>query len=235
VWAASVAIVAGTQEGQPLRFAAVSALNVLDPQSLLSNLGALGVLLVLFAETGLLIGFFLPGDSLLFTAGLLCATSATAGVHLSLPVVLAAAAAGALLGAQAGYYIGLRAGPALLDRPDRPRLQEAVVRSRVALERYGTPKAIVLARFIPLVRTVLNPMAGTIGVPLRVFTLWQVVGGLVWSIGVTVAGYALGTRIPDIDKYLLPIVALIVALSLIPVALEVLPSCRGSREPDPAA
>jgi membrane-associated protein len=93
----------------------------------------------------------------------------------------------------------------------------------------------VLARFIPLVRTVLNPMAGTIGVPLRVFTLWQVVGGLIWSIGVTVAGYALGTRIPDIDKYLLPIVALIVALSLIPVALEVLRSRRGSGAPDPAA
>ena len=156
-------------------------------------------------------------------------------MHLSLPVVLAAAAAGALLGAQVGYYIGLRAGPAFLDRPDRPRLQEAMIRSRVALERYGTPKAIVLARFIPLVRTVLNPMAGTIGVPLRVFTLWQAVGGLIWSIGVTVAGYALGTRIPDIDKYLLPIVALIVALSLIPVALEVLRSRRGSRAPDPAA
>jgi len=79
----------------------------------------------------------------------------------------------------------------------------------------------VLARFIPLVRTVLNPMAGTVGVPVRVFTVWQVAGGLVWSIGLTLAGYALGSRIPDVDKYLLPIVALIILVSLIPVALEV--------------
>jgi membrane-associated protein len=195
-------------------------LGALDPRSLLSGLGALGVFLILFAETGLLIGFFLPGDSLLFTAGLLCTTSATAAVHLSLPSVLIAAVAGALLGAQVGYLIGRRAGPRLLDRPDRPRLQEAVGRARVALDRYGAGKAIVLARFIPLVRTVLNPMAGTVGVPVRVFTLWQVVGGLVWTVGLTLAGYALGSRIPNIDKYILPIVAVIIVVSLVPVALE---------------
>jgi membrane-associated protein len=93
------------------------ALNPLDARSLLTSLGALGVFLVLFAETGLLVGFFLPGDSLLFTAGLSCATGAATTLHLSLPAVLAAAAGGALLGAQVGYYIGRRIGPALLDRP----------------------------------------------------------------------------------------------------------------------
>src|SRR3954469_19600419 len=204
-----------------LTAAGSGVLGALDPRSLLSGLGALGVFVILFAETGLLVGFFLPGDSLLFTAGLLCTTSATAAVHLSLPAVLVAAVAGALLGAQVGYLIGRRAGPRFLDRPDRPRLQEAVGRARVALDRYGAGKAIVLARFIPLVRTVLNPMAGTVGVPVRVFTVWQVAGGLVWSIGLTLAGYALGSRIPNIDKYLLPIVALIIVVSLIPVALEV--------------
>jgi membrane-associated protein len=204
-----------------LDLTAGGVLGALDPRSLLSGLGALGVFLILFAETGLLIGFFLPGDSLLFTAGLLCTTSATAAVHLSLPIVLVAAAAGALLGAQVGYVIGRRAGPRLLDRPDRPRLQEAVNRARVALDRYGAGKAIVLARFIPLVRTVLNPMAGTVGVPVRVFTLWQVVGGLIWSVGLTLAGYALGSRIPNVDKYLLPIVAVIIVVSLVPVALEI--------------
>ena len=200
---------------------AAGVLGALDPRSLLSGLGAVGVFLILFAETGLLVGFFLPGDSLLFTAGLLCTTGASSVVHLSLPVVLVAAAAGALLGAQVGYLIGRRAGPRLLDRPDRPRLQDAVTRARVALDRYGAGKAIVLARFIPLVRTVLNPMAGTVGVPVRVFTVWQVAGGLVWSVGLTLTGYALGSRIPDVDRYLLPIVALIIVVSLIPVALEV--------------
>jgi len=201
--------------------AATLALNPLDPHSLLSTFGALGVFVVLFAETGLLIGFFLPGDSLLFTAGLLCTTSARSGLHLSLPAVLVAAAAGALLGAQAGYLIGRRGGPALLDRPDRPRLQQGVDRARAALDHYGTAKAIVLARFIPLVRTVLNPLAGTVGVPARVFTGWQVAGGLAWSLGVTLAGYGLGSRIPNIDRYLLPIVAVVVAVSLLPVLLEV--------------
>jgi membrane-associated protein len=210
--------------------AAQSALNVLDPNSLLSHFGALGVFLVLFAETGLLIGFFLPGDSLLFTAGLLCATSATSAVHLSLVTVLPAAVAGAILGAQAGYLIGARVGPRLLDRPDRPRLQQAVTRSRGALHRYGPAKAVVLARFIPLVRTVLNPLAGTIAMPVASFTLWQVVGGVLWTVGVTLAGYLLGSSVPNIDRYLLPISAVVVALSLIPVALEVRRS-RSGRDP----
>lgn len=215
--------------------AAASALNVLDPQSLLANLGALGVFLALFAETGLLVGFFLPGDSLLFSAGLLCSTPVS-GIVPSLPVVLAAAASGALLGAQVGYLIGRRVGPALLDRPDRPRLQHAVARASAALHRYGAPKAIVLARFIPLVRTVLNPLAGTVQVPIRVFTVWQVVGGVLWAVGVTVAGYVLGTRIPNVDQYLLPIIAVIVVLSLIPVALELAGArCGAPRERATAA
>ena len=129
-------------------------------------------------------GFFLPGDSLLFTAGLLCTTSGrTAACTCRWARVLPAAVAGAVLGAQAGYLIGAKAGPPLLDRPGRPRLQQAVARARASLERYGAGKAIVLARFIPLVRTVLNPLAGTVGVPVRTFTFWQVLGGVVWSVG----------------------------------------------------
>jgi membrane-associated protein len=209
--------------------AAAMALNPLDAHSLLSSLGALGVFLVLFAETGLLIGFFLPGDSLLFTAGLLCATGASSTVHLSLPAVLIAAAAGALLGAQVGYLIGRRIGPGLLDRPGRPGLHEGVQRSQAALDRYGPGKAIVLARFIPIVRTVLNPLVGALRVPAGRFTVWQVTGGLLWTVGVTLAGYALGKRIPNVDQYLLPIVAAIVVVSLIPVGLEVIRSRRPQR------
>ncbi|MGX7677862.1 DedA family protein [Jatrophihabitans sp. DSM 45814] len=195
-------------------------MNVLDPHSLLSSFGTLGIFVVLFAETGLLIGIFLPGDSLLFTAGLLCTTKANDSLHLSLPAVLAAAVAGAIAGAQVGYVLGRQTGPALIERRNNVRLQQAVVRGRASLERYGYPKAIVLARFIPIVRTVMNPLVGALGVPARTFFTWQVIGGVLWSAGVTVAGYLLGSRIPSIDRYLLPIIALIVILSLIPVALE---------------
>jgi membrane-associated protein len=197
------------------------ALNPMDPTSLLSSFGALGILVVLFAETGLLVGFFLPGDSLLFTAGLFTTTSSTSTIHLSLAWVLVAAAIGSLAGAQTGYVIGKRGGPALLARVKNPKLHQAVERSGEMLEKYGHGKAIVLARFIPVVRTVLNPMAGALGVTAKTFTLWQVIGGLLWSLGVTVAGNLLGSSIPNIDHYLLPIVGLVVVLSLIPVALEI--------------
>lgn len=196
------------------------ALNLLDPHSLLSTFGAFGIFVVLFAETGLLVGIFLPGDSLLFTAGLLCTTSAQNTLHLSLGEVLVAAAGGALVGAQVGYLLGRRAGPPLLARTKNPRVHGGVDRARQWLDRYGQARAIVLARFIPFVRTVMNPLAGVLAVPARTFVIWQAVGGLVWSLGVTLAGYALGSHVPNIDRYLLPIIAVIVVLSLIPIALE---------------
>ncbi len=209
----------------------VGALNPLSSTSLLASLGALGVFLALFAETGLLIGFFLPGDSLLFTAGLLCTTTGSHSVHLSLPVVILAAIGGALLGAQTGYYIG-RGGRPLLGHTSNRFVRQGTERAGDLLERYGYGKAIVLARFIPVVRTVLNPMCGALDVPLRTFTLWQVVGGIIWSAGVTLAGYALGSTIPSIDTYLLPIIAVIVIVSLIPIGLELLRSRRAGRDQD---
>jgi membrane-associated protein len=205
------------------------ALNPLSPNSILDSLGVLGVFLILFAETGLLIGFFLPGDSLLFTAGLFCTTSAGATVHLSLPLVLLAAATGALLGAQVGFVIGQRAGPAVLSRTKNRHLINGAARAEELFARYGHAKAIVIGRFIPVVRTVLNPMAGGLSVSTRTFTVWQVAGGLLWSIGVTMAGYFLGSHIPGIDQYLLPIVAVIVVVSLIPLFVELRRARRTSK------
>lgn len=198
----------------------VTALNPLSTTSLLASLGTLGVFLVMFAETGLLIGFFLPGDSLLFTAGLLCTGTVSHAAHLSLPLVILAAAGGALLGAQTGFYIG-RGGRPLLGRSSNRFLRNGTERAAQLLGRYGYGKAIVLARFIPVVRTVLNPLAGALDVPARTFTIWQVAGGLVWSAGVTLAGYTLGSAIPGIDTYLLPAIAVIVLLSLIPIGVEI--------------
>ncbi|WP_443053254.1 DedA family protein [Streptomyces sp. IBSBF 3010] len=203
------------------------AVNILDAQSLLAAFGTVGIAVVMFAETGLLIGFFLPGDSLLFTAGLLCAggTAAAPG-HLSLPWVLLAAVVGALAGAQTGYLLGRRAGPAVLARTKSRKITEGAARASDILEKYGHAKAIVLARFLPIVRTVLNPVAGALAVPARTFTLWQVLGGLVWTVGLVLAGYGLGASVPNVDRYLLPIIAVIVIVSLIPVALELLRSRR---------
>ncbi|MEU0132187.1 DedA family protein [Streptomyces sp. NPDC006289] len=205
------------------------AVNLLDAQSLLATFGVLGIAVVMFAETGLLVGFFLPGDSLLFSAGLLCAGTADKAATLSLPWVLAASVAGALAGAHVGYLIGRRAGGAVLSRSRNKRLHQGAERAEELLKRYGHAKAIVLARFVPVVRTVLNPLAGALNIPARTFTLWQAVGGLFWTAGLVLGGYALGSSIPDVDHYLLPIIALIVVVSLLPLAAELLRSRRATK------
>ena len=214
----------------PPHLAAQLAVNVLDAHSLLAAFGVFGVGVVLFAETGLLIGFFLPGDSLLFTAGLLCTGAGAPGRARARGPGGGGAALGALAGSQCGFLIGRKAGGALLARTRSAKLREGAQRAEELLDRYGHAKAIVLARFVPVVRTVLNPMAGALGVPARTFTLWQVIGGLVWSLGLTLGGYALGSSIPNVDKYLLPVIALIVLVSLIPLAAEVLRSRRAAKE-----
>lgn len=198
------------------------AVNWLDPASLVSTFGTLGLIAIVFAETGLLVGFFLPGDSLLFLAGAYSATSPGSGEpHLSLGPVLVGVSAAALLGAQTGYLVGRRAGPVLFDKADsRFFKRQNVERAHEVLHRYGEGKAIVLARFIPVVRTFMNPVCGVLQIPVRVFTLWNVVGGLVWSLGVTLLGYALGRSV-HIDRYIIPVTVLIVALSAIPVLREI--------------
>ncbi len=203
------------------------AVNVLDASSLLAAFGALGIAVVLFAETGLLVGFFLPGDSLLFTAGLLCVSGAHPQLHLW--QVIPCALVGALAGAQVGYVIGARGGKALLARSQKKSLRQGVERAEEILAKYGYGKAIVLARFIPVVRTVLNPLAGALEVPVRTFTLWQVIGGTVWTVGVVLAGFGLGSSIPNIDKYLLPIIGLVVVVSVIPIVLELFRARKASR------
>src|SRR6185436_10005209 len=140
----------------------------------------------------------------------------------SLPLVLPAGAVGSLLGAQVLFLIGLRVGRSQPERVRRPKVAAGMRRSEELFARYGPAKAIVLARFIPVVRTVLNPVAGALHTPVGLFTLWQVVGGLVWTAGLILAGYVLGASVPGIDAYLLPVIALIVVVSLVPLALEVL-------------
>ena len=195
---------------------------MLSPTHLLNTFGPLGLFVILFAETGILVGIVLPGDSLLFTAGLLSATHRHGDVHLNLALVVVAALLGAILGAQTGYVLGRRAGPRLFSRPDsRFFKQEYVERTKEHLEKYGTAKAVILARFVPVVRTLMNPLVGVAEVDRGVFTAANVVGGVLWGAGVSIAGFILGKSISNVDRYLLPIIAVIVVVSLIPIALEV--------------
>jgi membrane-associated protein len=204
--------------------------SALDPKHLLETFSYAGLFLIIFAETGLLIGFFLPGDSLLFTAGLLAAPGVHDPVHLNLAVVLPGVIVAAILGAQTGYLIGRTAGPALFRKPDsRIFKREYVTKAEEFFDKGGT-RSVVLARFVPIVRTFLNPLAGVAKMSAQAFTTANVIGGLLWGGGVTIAGYALGKSIKNVDRYLLPIIGVIVLVSLIPVALEI----RKSRAADKA-
>jgi membrane-associated protein len=201
---------------------------VLDPKNLLETFGVIGLFAIVFAETGLLIGFFLPGDSLLVLAGLVCAVGAESklNVDLNLGVVLVGLFVSAVAGAQTGYFIGKKAGPALFSRPEsRLFKQEYVDKAQHYFDKYG-PKTIVLARFIPIVRTFSNPMAGVAGMPIRSFTTFNLIGGALWAVGVTMVGFVLGKTIPSAEDHLLVIEAVIIALSLVPIVVEVLRARR---------
>jgi membrane-associated protein len=182
-------------------------------------LGALGVLLVVFAESGLLVvGFFLPGDTLLLPAGMLCAAGAP-GDRPVLWQVLACAAGGAIAGAQAGFWLGRRGGRALLERPRLYRLRAGFERAEAMLARHGVARTIVVARFVPVVRTVASPLAGAAGVPARTFLLWQAVGSLAWSQSMVLAGYLLGAQAPGLEHDLVPLTLLVLVASPLPAAL----------------
>ena len=191
----------------------------IDPQSWLNSLSPYGEVvlwLIIFAETGLLIGFFLHGDSLLFTAGILAGQG-----KLNVWMVVIGCFIAAVAGDQVGYTIGQRAGPRLFRKPDSKIFkQEYIDRTRAFFEQHG-PKTIIIARFVPVVRTFAPTLAGVGEMPRSTFLRYNVVGAFLWAVGLTMLGYVLGDVIgKDIDTYLLPLVAVIILVSLIPPFLE---------------
>lgn len=206
----------------------------LDPQQLIRSGGILIIAAIIFAESGLLIGFFLPGDSLLFIAGVMASSAAASrfegfqplNIYVLIPVVFIAAVAGD----QVGYMFGSKVGPRLFTREDsRFFHKDHLVRAERFFEKYGS-KTIVIARFVPIVRTFAPIVAGIGSMKYHTFVLYNVVGGFLWAVGVTLAGYFLGNVIgDDIDVYLLPLVALIVAISLVPPVVEYLKHRREKR------
>lgn len=188
---------------------------MLDPTHLLLNASYLGILLITFAESGLLIGFFLPGDSLLIAAGLLAQSG-----KLHLGGVIAAAALGAVIGDSVGYALGRRFGPAVFSRQNSRLFRpEYVERTRSFFERHGGT-SLILARFVPVVRTIAPVFAGVGKMSYSRFIAYNLVGGVLWGVTVPALAYWLGALIPNLDRYILLLIGVVVLLSLIPVGLE---------------
>ena len=195
----------------------------LDPDFLIETFGMIGILSIVFVESGLLVGFLLPGDSLLFTAGLLSAS----GTLPDLWVLLLTIPLAAIAGDQVGYVIGRKAGPSVFNRPDSRFFRaEYVERSREFFERYGA-RTIVIARFVPIVRTLAPVMAGVSRMNYRTFLTYNVIGGVAWGVGVTTLGYFLG-QVDFVRANLEPIILGIVALSIVPIAIELARARRAS-------
>jgi len=186
-----------------------------DLEAIIRTLGYLGLFAIIFAETGLLVGFFLPGDSLLFTAGFLASQG-----YFDLALLVLVCFVAAVSGDAVGYAFGNRVGRALFQRSNsrffRPH---HLMRAEAFFDRHGG-KAVVLARFLPVVRTFVPIVAGVGAMRYPRFLAFNVVGGILWAIGLPCAGYFLGSVIPDVDRYLLPIILLIIAVSVAPTAFH---------------
>ncbi|MFJ4772324.1 DedA family protein [Streptomyces uncialis] len=188
----------------------------LDPNHLLNEFGIYGLLIIVFAESGLLIGFFLPGDSLLFTTGLLVTTGQ---LTMDLWLVCVLICVAAILGDQAGYLFGKKVGPALFNRPDsRFFKQENVIKAHDFFEKHG-PKSLVLARFVPIVRTFTPIIAGVSGMRYRSFITFNIIGGILWGAGVTLLGAWLGRHALVRDNIEAMLIG-IVLLSIVPIVIE---------------
>ena len=188
---------------------------ITDPRTLISAFGLIGVIAIIFLETGFFFGFFFPGDSLLFTAGLLASQGYMPLAWLLIGVFIAAVA-----GDSVGYAFGKKVGPSLFSREDsRFFNKQHIARAQHFYEKYGV-RTIILARFIPIVRTFAPIVAGIGNMKYRTFITYNVVGGFVWTLLVIGLGYGFGRVIPDPDKYLLPAIGVIVIISIIPAVRE---------------
>lgn len=197
----------------------------MDLVELIKTAGYLGLFGIVFAETGLFVGFFLPGDSLLFTAGFL-ASQGFLNVWLTAVLVFVAA----VTGDSVGYAFGKKVGPAIFKKEDsRFFKKENLLKAEKFYEKYGA-KTIILARFMPVVRTFAPIVAGVGNMNYSEFIRYNIIGGFVWSFGLTFAGYFLGTTIPNADRYLMPIVILIIISSVLPPVWQVIKERREEKK-----
>lgn len=190
-------------------------------QNLVQSGGPLLVCSIVFVETGLFVGFFLPGDSLLVTAGVFAGAGQISLAWLLLPASLCAVA-----GDQLGYFIGRKAGRNLYNREDSRFFKKThLQRAHEFYEKHG-PKAIIIARFVPIIRTFCPPVAGAAQMRYSRYLTFDIIGGVLWVCGLTLAGYTLGRRIPNIQSRLHLVIALVIIVSLLPAGIEALRSFR---------
>jgi membrane-associated protein len=188
----------------------------IDLEELIRAVGYVGMFAIIFAETGLLFGFFLPGDSLLFTAGFLASQD-----YLNVWWLVLICFVAAVTGDATGYAIGKSGGRRLFQREESRFFKpEFLVKAQLFFEQHGG-KAVILARFLPIVRTFVPVVAGMGAMKYTRFAAFNVVGGLLWAVGLPISGYFLGETIPSVDRYLLPIIALIIIVSILPTAWHV--------------
>lgn len=189
--------------------------DLIDPLTIIKTLGLLGVVLIIFAESGLFFGFFFPGDSLLFTAGFLASQDLISIWWLLILCFIAAA-----VGDNVGYAFGKKTGPMIFSKEDSLFFhRKHIERAHVFYEKYGK-KTIVFARFIPIIRTFAPIVAGVAQMNYRTFFSYNLIGGFIWTWGMLGLGYLLGNIIPNTEKYLTPIILIIIIASFIPAIIE---------------
>lgn len=196
--------------------------RIYDVKGIIQWGGLFMICAIVFAETGLMIGFFLPGDSLLVTAGVFAA----AGL-LDLAALLGLVSLCAVVGDQLGYYIGQRTGPALFKREDSLLFKRShVLKAQAFYEKYGA-KTIVIARFMPIVRTFAPVVAGVGKMNYHRFVTYNIAGGVLWVFSMVLTGYLLGNAVPDIDKRIHIVIGVVIFLSILPAVIEVMRNRRG--------
>lgn len=199
----------------------LTALIHFDVTAMVQTGGYVGIALIIFAESGILVGIFLPGDSLLFVSGLLAATGL-----FSLPLLIAIVIVAAVLGDSFGYWLGAKAGRALFDRPDSRWFKRAhLERTEQFYARYGG-RAVVLSRFVPIVRTIAPMLAGTGHMSYRRFLRYNLIGGMLWGAGMLTLGWSLGSIFPASGHYILPLSLAVILISFLPFFVKLVRTRR---------
>ncbi len=195
----------------------MSLISLLDPQTIIKALGLFGVVAIVFTESGLFFGFFLPGDSLLFTAGFLASQG-----YMPIIWLLVLSFVAAVAGDNVGYYFGKKTGPKIFTKEDSFFFRKSHIdKARAFYERYGK-MTIILARFVPVVRTFVPIVAGVGQMDYKTFFKFNIIGGFLWTWGIVLMGYLLGNIIPNAEHYLTPIVLVIIVVSFVPGIIELI-------------